>query len=408
MLKTAVVAVRLFGVVALLLTAVPVASAARKTPGYQTAFDRWRAADAGFAGWSANGVSVAADGSLHLEVDTAATETDPYPPGGYDGHNFYTGGSYLVGEATSPEVGTSLAWKEAIASWNAATPPGTWVEMQMRARFGARWTKWYNLGIWAADTATVERHSVNLQGDADGFVAVDTLVLTDKHAVPDGYQAKVRLFSADGAASPTVQNVSVALSSTPDKAILTPGNPSQWNRVLSVPECSQMVYPDGGEVWCSPTSVSMVLAYWENYGGPCEPRVRAAVEGVFDWRYDGHGNWPFNTAYAATQGLEGYVARFASLAEAEPWIAAGVPVVMSYPWKKNSLIGAPIPSSNGHLAVLVGFDAAGNPVINDPAAASDAEVQRTYNRTQLETLWLENSGGTVYLIYPPGHAVPGL
>jgi hypothetical protein len=136
--------------------------------------------------------------------------------------------------------------------------------------------------------------------------------------------------------------------------------------------------------------------------------VRTAVSGVFDWLYKGHGNWPFNTAYAATHGLEGYVARFTSLAQTEAWTAAGVPVIISYGWKKGSLDGAPISSSNGHLAVLVGFDAAGNPIVNDPAAAINDAVRRTYNRTQLETLWLDSSGGTVYLIYPAGHPVPSL
>jgi len=43
----------------------------------------------------------------------------------------------------------------------------------------------------------------------------------------------------------------------------------------------------------------------------------------------------------------------------------------------------------------------------DFAAASDADVQRTYLRDELEPLWVEHSGGTVYLIYPPGWAVPG-
>ena len=38
-----------------------------------------------------------------------------------------------------------------------------------------------------------------------------------------------------------------------------------------------MIYPDGGSVWCSPTSLSMVLSYWDGYTGPREPRVRAAV-----------------------------------------------------------------------------------------------------------------------------------
>jgi len=150
----------------------------------------------------------------------------------------------------------------------------------------------------------------------------------------------------------------------------------------------------------------MVVEYWEQTGTPCEDREHAVVDGVFDWIYDGHGNWPFNTAYVATHGLEGHVARFTSMADAEKWIAAGVPVVISYAWKKSTLDGAPIPSSNGHLAVLVGFDAGGNPIVNDPAAPDNDSVQRVYDRAQLETQWLETSGGTVYLIYPPGWAVP--
>jgi hypothetical protein len=204
-----------------------------------------------------------------------------------------------------------------------------------------------------------------------------------------------------------IEAMSVAYSTTPPKKpALAPGNPSLWDTLLDVPECSQMVYPDGGEVWCSPTSTSMVLGFYGFMSGPCEPRVRAAVDGVYDWLYDGHGNWPFNTAYAAFQGYEGYVARFTSLAQAEPWIEAEVPVVVSFAWKKGELTGAPIPSSSGHLAVLVGFDQAGNPIINDPAAASDADVQRTYLRTEWEALWLKASGGTVYLIYPAGATVP--
>ncbi len=135
-------------------------------------------------------------------------------------------------------------------------------------------------------------------------------------------------------------------------------------------------------------------------------RVRAAVEGVFDWIYDGHGNWPFNTAYAATQGYEAYVARFTSLERAEEYVAAGVPVVMSIAWGKGDLTGSSISSTGGHLLVVVGFDAAGNPIVNDPAAPSDADVQRTYLRSEFEPLWLEASGGTVYLIYPQGWPVP--
>jgi hypothetical protein len=176
-----------------------------------------------------------------------------------------------------------------------------------------------------------------------------------------------------------------------------------------LPQCSQMVYPDGGEVWCSPTSTSMVLGGWGYMPGTCEPRVRNAVEGVFDWVYDGHGNWPFNTAYAAEQGFEGYVARFTSLAKAEEFVKAGVPVIMSIAWGNGDLTGADIDSTNGHLLVLVGFDDQGNPIANDPASPADgAPVQHTYLRAEFEPLWLEASGGTVYLIYPAGMTVPSI
>jgi len=401
---------RLFLMVFIGLTSVAAPVGASSTPpAYQTATTQWRAAQGDFAGWTLNGVALSG-GALAFNAATAAPGTDPYTAGGYNGHNFYNGGSFKVGEATGPITLTSFGFNQAIASWNATTPAGTWIETQLRVRVDARWTKWYNMGVWAADTGTVQRHSVNAQGDADGTVATDTLILSsaDKKApvIGNAYQLKFRLFQAQGStATPTVRNAGVTVSTTPAApATLAPGNPALWGRLIDIPQCSQMVYPDGGTVWCSPTSTSMVLGYWDQYTGPCEPRVRAAVAGVYDWIYDGDGNWPFNTAYAATHNLTAVVARFTSFAQAEEWIAAGVPVVISYAWGKKELTGAPIPTSSGHLAVLVGFDGAGNPIVNDPAAPTNDTVRRTYQRSQLESLWLKNSGGTVYLIYPPALA----
>jgi hypothetical protein len=376
---------------------------------YQTGLVRWRSAEGGFSGWSLTGAKVNADGTLAFDTTGASAGNDPYTAGSYNGGNYYTGSSFSVGEATSPEIASQFDYTEAIASWNATTPPGTWIEVQFRAQYGTRWSKWYILGIWASDYSTIDRHSVQSQGDSDGYVAVDTFVSTNKKEATSKFQLKIRLFSVNGTATPSVRNASVAYSmSAPKSATVSTGDPSLWNRTLSVPKCSQMVYPDGGEVWCSPTSTSMVLAYWDNYTGPCEPGVRAAVNGVYDWIYNGHGNWPFNTAYAATFGYEGYVARLTSLGTAEKFIAAGVPVVMSIAWKNGELSGADINSTNGHLLVLVGFDTQGNPIINDPASPSDLAVQHTYLRSEFEPLWLQASGGTVYLIYPVGTPVPAI
>lgn len=400
---------RLLSILVIIAALAPAAAAKSGGSGYQTGFVRWRAADSGFTDWTLSGVELNANHELEFQQAGASAGTDPYIPGAYNGGNYYNGGSFFVGEATSPVITSAFDYKEAIASWNATTPTGSWIEVQFRAQYGATWTKWYTLGIWASDTSTISRHSVNGQGDTNGTIYTDTFVSLSKKLTTNAFQLKLRLFSANGTAKASVRNASVSYSlSSPASAAASAGNPALWNTFINVPECSQMVYPDGGEVWCSPTSTSMVLGYWNDDTGPCEPRVRAAVSGVYDWIYDGHGNWPFNTAYAATQGYEAYVARFTSLERAEEYVAAGVPVVMSIAWGKKELTGASVSSTAGHLLVLVGFDSAGNPIINDPAAASDSEVTRTYLRSEFEPLWLTKSGGTVYLIYPQGMSVPSV
>ena len=370
---------------------------------------RWRAADNGFAEWQRVGVLVSPAKALQLDLRQARTGTDPYTAGRYRGGNFYNGGTFMVGEATGPVVTTAFAFSEAVPSWNAATPTGSWVEVQLRARIGAQWTAWYNLGVWASGQEGVARHSVSGQADSRAYVDVDTLKIGRRGspASAGAYQIKVRLFSTSRNTIPSLESAGVVVSTRPvAPSSFAPGNSTLWNKTLAVPECSQMVYRDGGEVWCSPTSVAMVLGYWGGRTESCPADVRAAVSGVYDRVYKGHGNWPFNTAYAASKGLEAYVTRFTSMAQAEEWIAAGVPVIMSLSWGRGQLTGAPIAASNGHLMVLVGFDAGGNPVVNDPAAATNEAVQRTYRRGELEKLWLQGSGGTAYLIYPAGRAVP--
>ncbi|MEA2490481.1 MAG: hypothetical protein QOH21_2273 [Acidobacteriota bacterium] len=380
---------------------------AGKGAAYTTGFARWSAASGGFSAWQRSGVRLTAAQELQLDPSTAVSGTDPYAAGGYSGGNFYNGAGFMVGEATSPIVTPASPFLQAIPSWNAATPAGSWVETQVRARVGTVWTKWYNLGVWDDDNSTVHRHSVKAQGDTAGSVSTDTLMLSTKNAAANAVQVKVRLFSDSGVNLPTVRNASIATSSTPAApSTLLAGDPAKWNRLLNVPQCSQMVYPDGGTVWCSPTSTSMVLGFLTNDTATCETRVRAATAGVHDWIFGGYGNWPFNTAYAATKGFNAYVARFTSMRDVENWVAIGIPVVFSFAWSNGQLTGAAIPSSAGHLAVIVGFDANGNPIVNDPAASADANVRRTYLRSQLEPLWLEKSGGTVYLIYPNGLQTP--
>jgi hypothetical protein len=127
---------------------------------------------------------------------------------------------------------------------------------------------------------------------------------------------------------------------------------------------------------------------------------------TYDYQYRGAGNWPFNTAYAATRVDRAFVTRLRSLREAEAFIRAGIPVVASIAFGSGQLSGAPISASNGHLLVIVGFTASGDVVVNDPAASTNAGVRRTYDRGQFENAWLPRSGGTVYVIADKAHPLP--
>ena len=168
-----------------------------------TGFTEWKAGE--FTEWEISGTAFGGGGEIVLDYTTASEGTDPFNTGAYYGGNFYNAGSFKVGEVTSPELPAEINFSELIVSWNATTPTGSWVEVLARVNLGSHWTKWYNLGVWASDSSTIQRHSVKLQGDSDGYVAVDTLVLSDKKAVVEGYQIKVRLFSTDAASIPSVR-----------------------------------------------------------------------------------------------------------------------------------------------------------------------------------------------------------
>jgi hypothetical protein len=279
------------------------------------------------------------------------------------------------------------------------------------------------LGRWASGDGDFHRTSVPGQGDKDGFVAIDTFI--PKRAVL-AYQLRLTLLRESGSgASPSVTRLSTVVAN--DASPYVPSTTTMTSAVvLDVPEYSQEIhtghYPEfdgGGEAWCSPTSTSMILAYWDrgptaaDYAyvtsqdpGHPDPWVDYAARYTYDYNYNGAGNWPFNIAYAARFGLEGAVTQLRSLAEAEQFIKAGIPLVASLSFGSGKLDGFLFKGTNGHLLTIVGFTADGDVVSNDPAALSDAEVQRVYDRAQFEDAWMTSTGGLVYLMYPPGTALP--
>ncbi len=315
------------------------------------------------------------------------------------------------GTLTSRSYTTATRFDTLVPSWNATTPAGTYLQTEIRVRSGGNWTPWFNMGVWARGTETIKRHSVNGQSASSWRVATDTLQSTGS-IFADAYQYRLKLFSKKSGASPEVGQLAFTVSNSyrHGEFLGVAGNSALWGKDLVVPQRSQMIYPNGGEVWCSPTSLSMVMAYWATKTGnrSMNQPVPTVAAGTYDYAYRGNGNWPFNTAYASAYGLRASVNRFSSLGQVERWISKGVPVIASISWGSGQLSGAPIPASNGHLLVIRGFDKSGNYlIVNDPAASSDSGVRRVYSRQQFADAWLERgSGGVAYLVYPKGWKIP--
>lgn len=314
---------------------------------------------------------------------------------GFDDAGVYNGGTYSYGVWTSPEIVPGMGFDAAVPSWNVDTPAGTWIAVRAQARVDGAWTGWYRLGVWASGDGDVVRHSFDGERDAWGEVWTDTVVLED---AADAVKLQVVLFSADGVATPTLRRLSVAVADAGARG--TDAGGQAWGVALDVPARSQMVF-EAGEAWCSPTSTSMLTAYWaaRTQDEALNVSVPEAADGTWDETYQGNGNWPFNVAYAASLGLVGDVGWLGAVSDLEPWIAAGVPVAVSVAWGLGELDNAPIPSTAGHLLVVTGFEADGDVVVNDPAADGDAEVPRVYDRAQFADAWLGGSGGVAYLLW---------
>jgi len=329
----------------------------------------------------------------------------------------------------SPEPGTWLSQVHevpfgataVIASWQAGTPSGSWIEVAARGRAtGADWSDWLALAVWASGDETVRPTSV--AGQAAEGVRVDTdEVRIDPDAAWAQVQARVQLH---GAQPPHLHRLGLMTSRLPG-AVGPVSKPVLGRAVeIDVPAYSQMVhrgrhpeYGGGGQAWCSPTSVSMVLDHFgalppaDDYtwvdAGP-ERFVPHVARRCYDHAYQGTGNWSFNVAYAAERGLTAFATRLRSLAEAELLVAAGVPLIVSASFTADELTGAGYGTS-GHLLTIVGFTEAGDPVVNDPAShelADNAQVRTTYDRAQFERVWLTGSGGLTYVLHRPDLQLP--
>ncbi|MEU2624529.1 peptidase C39 family protein [Streptomyces sp. NPDC007157] len=349
---------------------------------------------------------------------------------------------------TDPHTGTTALWEygtwtgpvrrltvpatETIASWNADTPAGTWIQVELHGTYSdGTATPWYVMGRWAAGDQDIRRTSVDGQTDGKSTIWTDTFAIDDATTGLrlTSYQLRLTLYRKPGTKlTPTVWRLGAMGSDIPDR-FTVPASVPGLAQELKVPRYSQEIhkgqypeYDNGGEAWCSPTSSQMIVEYWGGRLTPAQlawvdpsyadPQVCHAARYTYDYQYAGCGNWPFNAAYASTyKDLQGVITRLGSLTDLETLIAAGIPAITSQSFLASELTGAGYGTS-GHLMTVIGFTADGDVIANDPCSADDDAVRRVYLRREFENIWLRTkrynaggkvvsgTGGVCYLYFP--------
>ncbi|MEU6808861.1 peptidase C39 family protein [Streptomyces sp. NPDC046831] len=386
---------------------------------FWTTYTDWR-------GGQAHGTLAVAGARPGIRVAAAAGTTD------YTDPHTGTTASWEYATWTSPVHRLTVPATEAVASWNAHTPAGTWLQVELKGTYSdGTDTPWYVMGRWAAGDQDIRRTSVDDQSDGRSTVWTDTFAVDEPSSGLrlTSYRLRLTLYRRPGTRlTPTVWRAGAMGSDVPDRFTVpasTPGTAAE----LAVPRYSQEVhagqypeYDNGGEAWCSPTSSQMIIEYWGGRLTPeqlawvnpdyADPQICHAARYTYDHQYAGCGNWPFNAAYAATfPGLQGVVTRLGSLTDLETLIAAGIPAITSQSFLKTELTGAGYGTS-GHLMTVIGFTADGHVIANDPASVSDEAVRRVYRRREFENIWLRTkrynasgavvsgTGGVCYLYFP--------
>ncbi|MEZ0109159.1 hypothetical protein ABH920_003169 [Catenulispora sp. EB89] len=389
-------------------------------------FDRWtKWSD--FRSGESDGVLPLPGPRLGVVIREAAgttSYTDPY---------LNTTTEYEYAIWTSPLRRLDFGATQLTAHWNADTPKGTFLKVELLATMEDGHLDTWVMGIWAFDDSELNRTSVNGQSSVCGKIDTDTWSAGTGHSM-SAYQLRLTLLRRPGAAiTPRVWQIGATASTVPSRTTVPASTPGPATGItLAVKPYAQYLhdgqyteYGGGGEAWCSPTSIEMVVEFWGK--GPtaeqlawvdpryADPAVDHAARYSYDYGYQGTGNWPFTCAYAASYGLDAMVVRLNSMTELEVLIAAGFPVVtsQSFTLAENGRY-----ASAGHLWCVIGFTDTGDVIVNDPAAQTDAGVYTVYPRRTFENVWLRtnftkadgtpgySSGGVAYLIKPHDRGLP--
>jgi hypothetical protein len=289
-----------------------------------------------------------------------------------------------------------MPFTQLIFSWNAVRPAhGALIfYAQVRDKESQKWGSWHKMMSWGHN---VQRsfEDKKQRGNLSSYHFVRLEV--DKESLADAF--RIRVEREEGAQLSSLRSFVVSVTNLTAFVTEKISELQELSSVVvkGVPVVSQfMLDHSQADRLCSPTSCSMVASFL----GKKTVSPILFADGVYDEGLGVYGSWPFNTAQifeALQEKVSASVVRMDSFKQLHTQLIKGMPVVVSV---RGFLRGAPKSYDNGHLLVVVGWDAQRREVVcNDPAHKTDAEVRSQYALSDFLAAW-ERSRRLTYLIEP--------
>lgn len=298
-------------------------------------------------------------------------------------------------DITSPEViwekKETQPFSELIVSWNGHRPPVGSMTVYVSVYHRKKWTPWHRLALWKPN---YQRTFVN---------KLSPYVHT-KHCrveMQQGFLARgfrVKTVFSNGAQPTALKALFGCISRPNHLKVIQPDAALPSTVIRGVPRQSQLLLDHYRfRDLCSPTSMSMAVAYYYQklYGRIPKSSMHDFAIDFAEKSHDQHiniyGNWILNVAHAfdACNGDVFFrVERLNSFYHLHAHLVNQVPVVVSV----RRLLGGATPYSNGHLMVVVGWNAQKRHVLClDPAFGKGKPVMRAYRINDFLSAWSRSS-----------------
>ena len=288
----------------------------------------------------------------------------------------------VAGTITLRPQSSPQPWNLGLPSWNGTAPDDNGgFRVFIRVPYLAGWSPWLDIGYWKANLWPGGKTTAFSGGKIDiDIVQLDYYVSKWQFAIQFKRNSSTN-------ASPSLQRLSLfASDSRSDQNIDYAAILNEKPAALFIPTTFLAQYRLSDEIGsriCSPTTVAMIL---KSYHINVDP-LQFAWD-TLDPYYDIFGVWPRVVQNGSEYGLRGYVTRYRTWGQAREVLAKGGRIGMS--------IGRPL--YGGHLVMLAGFTANGDPIVHDPARSNDG-YGHVFNKSDLSHSWFDK-GGVAYTFFP--------